>query len=199
MSERPKKKHKDTHIHNHHDSHYHFLQGIEEEYSEQEKDKKWKKYFIPVVAVVMIMLALSFLLPLERIGSIVESKKINENFVIELNNGKKIFFDENVYNQVRDSYLSSKTEIKICLLGNKVANSYIVDNFYYPKIYESKYDHVISEGCNNETIISLHSHPDTFCIFSAQDIKSYNQLVEYNPNAFIGLICDVDKFNFHGY
>lgn len=188
------------HHHMHHDFHkdYHMVDPIDFDEEDHEEEKKKGPWMI-IASILVILLVFTFLLPLERIGSRVESKKIDSNYMIELDNNKRIFFSSKVYEEVRDNYLNSKTEIKMCLLGNASQSNYFVTGYYLPRIISSQYDKVISESCNSKTLISLHSHPNFWCIFSAQDIRSYEQLKKSNPKAFIGLICDVDRFNFHGY
>lgn len=191
-------KHKHLHHDYHHD--YHLVEPLHDlDLDDDEIEGKKKKPWVIFGSVIIILLMLSFLLPLERIGSIVESKKMSSNYLVELDGGKKILFESSVYEAVRDTYTSSKTEIKMCLSGSFSNNVYLIDSYYFPKIFASDYDSVTSEMCNNNTLISLHSHPGEWCIFSAQDIKSYKILNEINKNAFIGLICGVDTFNFHGY
>ncbi|PLW80542.1 hypothetical protein C0585_02020 [Candidatus Woesearchaeota archaeon] len=192
---RPKKHHKDTEIGNHHDGHYHFLEGLEEEDYKEKKIRFW----IPIMGIILVLLAFTFLLPLDRIGSIVESKKIDSSYLIDLDNGKKILFDQEIYEVLRDNFISSNTEFKVCLKGEKTGSTYHVEDLYYPRIIEATYNHVTSEFCDRDTLISMHSHPSTFCIFSRQDIYSYTLLSKLNPDSFIGLICDIDRFNFYGY
>ena len=185
MGERPRKHHKDTEPGNHHDDHYHFLEGIEED---EFIDKKKNKLWITIASVILILLKLSFLIPLERLVSILKSKKISSEYIIELKNDGKISFTEEVYFELRQKYINTNTEFKICLLGNKTGETYEVNSYYYPRIFNADYDSVTSEGCNSQTIISMHSHPNVWCIFSAQDIKTYNLMKERNSNAFIGLM-----------
>lgn len=196
MSKKPKKHHKENTTIRHDKIHYNIAEDIDIE--KEIKEPKWKKPLIKITAIILILLTLSFLLPLGRIGSIVESKKIDENYIINLKDSK-IIFTKDIYENIKDRYTSSKTEIKVCLIGNKTNNDYIITDLYYPRIYRSTYDSVTSQSCNKKTLISLHSHPNTWCIFSNQDIESYKQLKKQNNKAFIGLICDIDKFNFHGY
>jgi proteasome lid subunit RPN8/RPN11 len=183
--------------HIHHDFHEDF--HLRESLDEEEHEEKKKGFWVIMMSIFLILLSLTFILPLERIGSIVESKKINSNYVIELDNDYKIFFLQNMYEKVRDTYLNSSTEMKMCLLGEKQGKTFVINDYYMPRIISSKYDSVTSEICDGKTLISLHSHPGEWCIFSAQDIKSYEQLKERNNQSFIGLICGVDSFNFHGY
>lgn len=183
--------------HIHHDFHHDF--HLRESMDEEEYEEKKKGPLVIIVSIILILLMLTFLLPMERLGSIVESKKINSNYMIELDDDYKIFFLKNVYEKVRDEYLNSSTEIKMCLLGETNNKMFVITDYYMPRIISSTYDSVTSEVCNTETIISLHSHPGEWCIFSKTDINSYKKLRERNNQSFIGLICGVDSFNFHGY
>ena len=67
-----------------------------------------------------------------------------------------------------------------------------------PKAFGQSVSHVSAELCNSNTIVALHSHPYKRCIFSEQDIKSYEAARQINPDAIIGLMCEADRFGFYG-
>ena len=72
-----------------------------------------------------------------------------------------------------------------------------IENLHYPKIISQSYSHVESAGCPKNTIISLHSHPNRRCMPSAQDIKSYESLKQYNPNVLVAIMCEPMRFYFY--
>jgi proteasome lid subunit RPN8/RPN11 len=53
--------------------------------------------------------------------------------------------------------------------------------------------------CNKETIIDLHTHPFLHCIFSNQDIDSYEKYRKYNPDAIMALMCEENRVSMYGY
>lgn len=166
---------------------------------EEYKPNRFRKLIIAIIGFMMVFLILSISLPLERIGSIIESKNINDDYTIDLEKGKKVIFTKEIYENLKKRYVLEENEFKVCLLGQKQKNNYIIKDYYVPKIISSTFVSVTSVSCNSSTIISMHSHPSMFCIFSRQDIKSYEKLKLTNPEIFIGLICNTDRFNFYGY
>jgi proteasome lid subunit RPN8/RPN11 len=73
---------------------------------------------------------------------------------------------------------------------------YYVIGLYIPKITKQEVYSVRAEICNQETIVSLHSHPPLRCIFSDQDQQSFEYFKSINPDAIYGLMCDKDRMSF---
>jgi len=182
------------------------LEIKENELSEEDELKRLKrrKIIIGVIGIFLTFLVMSYLLPGNYIFSIIEGKLVsstlNSDFTVDLNNGSKVVFDEQVYGELKGLYFANqKTEFKVCLIGEKDGKDYLVSNLTLPKTISQSFSQVTAELCKKDAIISLHTHPYEHCIFSAQDIKSYDAVRTVNPNAIIGLMCGPDRFSFYGY
>ncbi|MEM3374313.1 MAG: hypothetical protein QXE31_03770 [Candidatus Woesearchaeota archaeon] len=179
---------------------------LESQQEESELKKILKKTYIILITFFIIFLLISNLLGFHILnilfGKII-STEINDNYEIILNNKKIIIGKEN-YNALLSIFRQNqKSEIKMCLYGN-ISNEqnlgyqvYNVKGIYIPKIYGSDVYKVVSEICDDKTLIELHTHPILHCIFSNQDIESYNQIKWDSPNVIIGLMCDEKRFNFY--
>lgn len=191
-----KSKHDFEHFYSH--DHDHNVEPVEI-YHHEEEEKPRRRWPWVIASIFMMLLMLSFVVPMDRLGSIVESKDISGNHVISLSDNSNILFNDFIYEDLRVKYIDSTEEFKVCLMGKVSAGTYVVRDYYYPKIYQSSFANVVSAGCNSSTIISMHSHPSGMCIFSKQDIVTFKQLREYDENVLIGLMCGTTKFNFYGY
>ena len=180
---------------------YDDIKEIELELSNEKLDPTKPKginpLFIASLSLIILVLMLSLSLPLDRIGSRIVSEKINEQYVLNLDENRHIFLTKNVFEEIKNNFIKNKNEFKMCLYGDFNNGNYQITGLYYPKIYSSSYKHVRSEICNSRTLISLHSHPSKFCIFSKADIVSYESFKKVNENGIIGLVCDNDRFNFY--
>lgn len=125
------------------------------------------------------------------IGSI---EYVNDD-ISETNN---IYINEFVNeNKDKENYNKDSNKKINSQLSNYTKKIYKVYGFYIPKIFSNDVFSVTSQICNNKTIIDLHTHPILHCIFSEQDIKSYNQLKMSNPDLIMVLMCDEKRFNFY--
>lgn len=159
------------------------------------------KIFLIIVSLFLLFLFISYLVPGNYILNILEgrivSAELNEDLTLNLKNEKVIFKPE-VYFELRDLYFKEqKNEFKVCLIGYKIENDYYISDLDIPKTYDQSFASVTANLCNKNTIIPLHSHPYKHCIFSQQDIKSYEAFKEINQDAIIGLMCEVNRFNFY--
>ncbi|MBR9676159.1 hypothetical protein GOV05_04065 [Candidatus Woesearchaeota archaeon] len=179
----------------HHD--HHVFLDLDEADLEDKPPSLLHKILIGLGAVFMTFLLLSYLFPLQKIGSNLISERVDDTYSLNLEDGTLIVFSENVYNLLSATYNVDDKEFKVCLKGSVDGSLITLDDYYLPKIISRTFMMVRSEACDNETIVSMHSHPSGWCYFSKQDIRSYENLKERNPEAFIGLICGVDRFNFY--
>jgi|SRR3989344_2225620 len=180
--------------------------NIEDKFNEEESKlhKAIKRIFIIIMALFLIMLILTYLVPGNNILSILEGRfvsvPIEEDFTANLDNGGKVVFSSSVYEELKQIYLKEqKNEFKVCLVGNKILDRYYITELRTPKTISQDVFSVYAEQCSKETLIPLHSHPFKHCIFSSQDIKSYELFKEINKDAIIGLMCEPARFNFYGY
>jgi len=176
------------------------------ELSEEEKLKrqKRKKIVIAIISLFLATIVIVYLIPgnyvLSIIGGQLASSKLDQNFVVELDNGGKVIFEAGVYAELKQLYLEEQeTEFKVCLDGWKEGKDYYISGLNIPETYAQSFAHVSAELCSNNTIIPLHTHPYKHCILSEQDIQNYEAVKAVNPDAIIGLMCEIARFNFYGY
>lgn len=176
------------------------------EFIEEEESKFirfLKKAGILVMGVILIGLIISLSIPPDSLASLIESEtaeKDGRQYHINLDNGEKIMFDSKVYDAMLSAYLQGQQkEIKICLIGEKKDSNYYIVNLYLPEIHSHSFNQVRADLCSKETIIDLHTHPYRSCIFSDVDVGALKTVKEINPDTFMGLMCERDRFNFMGY
>ncbi len=159
--------------------------------------KPFPKSLKIILAVFLIVLMLSFLIPQEVTQSLAASNRI-QNDEIPLQNAK-IVFTNDIYEKLKVFYFQNQlTEIAMCLTGEIKDGNYIVTDFYAPKIFFKTPITVASQRCNQETIIMMHTHPFNDCLLSSQDIASYEAYKNVNTKAIIGVMCSADRFAFYG-
>ena len=168
------------------------LEGIESQPS------LFKKIFIAIISLFLLFLFITYFFSNGIIIDYILSKSVSyspENFII---NAKKItvVFDEATLNKLNELYKTNEgKELKLCLKGEILNNAYSINDFYLPK-QKRFFNEVSSEYCK-ETIIDLHTHPNNRCIFSNVDVLTYRRMKEENEALAIGLMCNINKFNFY--
>lgn len=172
---------------------------IDEE--EELRKLKRKKTFIAILSIILAVLVITYLVPGGYVLSILEgqatSYELNSDLTIDLKNGGKIVFDNSTYEQLKQMYFAEqRSEFKACLEGYKKGLNYFITDVYLPETHSQSFSHVTAELCNSSTIIPLHTHPYKHCIFSYQDMKGLDAVRKVNPDAIIGLMCEIDRFNF---
>ncbi len=161
-----------------------------------EEEPQSRKVIRAILSIFLILLMLSFLIPNDIVGSIIESNKV-VNYVVTYKN-ITITFDKNTYESIKSVYLNNQlTETPFCLTGNITNNSYNVDSFYIPRTFFKTPITVSSQICSENTIIDMHTHPFKDCLLSQQDISAYNYYKEINSKAIMAVMCDVDTFAFY--
>lgn len=173
---------------------------MEQEPSEEieEKPSIFKKVFIAIISLFLLFLFITYFFSNGIIIDYILSKSVSyspENFII---NAKKItvVFDESTLDKLNNLYKTNEgKELKLCLKGETLNNAYSVNDFYLPK-QNRLFNQVSAEYCK-ETIIDLHTHPNDNCVFSNVDILTYRKMTLSNENLALGLMCNVNKFNFY--
>jgi len=165
------------------------------------KETKYEKIIIAAVSIFLVLLVVPYFIFGDNIFYVIEGKlvseKIKNDFSVSFDSGK-VIFENGTYNKLKEFYFANqKNEFKVCLIGNKKKNNYFISDFYSPKTFGQSVSHVSAELCNDSAIVALHSHPYKRCIFSEQDIKSYEAGKQANPDAIIGLMCEADRFGFY--
>jgi len=160
-----------------------------------------KRLIIALIGVFLIFLMFSYLVPGSYTISILEgllvSSKLN-NYTAPFSGGT-VYFNEEVYGELKGIYFENqRNEFKVCLGGEKQGDNYFINSIYVPRIIQQTYNSVTAEQCNSTTLIPLHKHPYRRCIFSSQDLRSYDAFKRINDEAIIGLMCEAERFTFYG-
>ena len=163
------------------------------------EESKLKKIFIIFGALFLILLVLSYMFTnygiREIIASLIESEEIEGNMV-DMGDFRVVFEGE-TYNEILELYEENLAlETKMCLLGHYNGDYYVTE-VIKPVIYSQEFNQVVSAGCNEDTIIALHSHPYRKCLASEQDLENLKLSQEVNPDVIIGIICEEDRFSFY--
>ncbi len=162
-----------------------------------------RRAYIVIIAVFLIVLLLASTNAGYHLISVLSGKIVSSSvhdYKFDLKGRGVVFFDKPIWDALAALYRQTqKTEFKACLLGYKNNSGYYVNNMYLPQVLKQDVFSVTAKACSNETIISLHSHPQLRCIFSEQDIKSYRQAKLINNQAIIALMCGDDRLSFFGY
>jgi len=163
----------------------------------------WKRALLIGIGVVLVILFVSYLSGGDWLYPIlegrVESDVIGADYIVNVTETVRVVFAPDVYRELlRLYYDQPEHEFKACLIGTKSGNDYLIDDLSLPETYQRSFAHVIAEQCPPVTIVSLHTHPFKHCIFSDVDIESYDAFLTVNPDAIIGLMCEPERFTFHG-
>ena len=168
---------------------------------EEEKPSIFKKIFIIIIAIFLIILVTTYLLtdPLIRniFAGLIESNKIDNN-IVNINSTNKLIFQQNTYNELLAIYDSNiEKEFKVCLNGNIENGNYFINEIYVPETYLQTHNQVVAEPCSNITIVDMHSHPLKHCLPSEQDFISFKSFKEISNNAIMAVMCQRNRFNFY--
>lgn len=155
--------------------------------------------FWKVVSLIVLVLVVSYLLfypfGFRIVESLIVSYKIKEN-VVKFGD-KTIVFDYETYKELKEIYFSNeRDEFKLCLKGKTIGNFYFINEIFKPEIYFADFNRVVAERCPKDTLIDLHKHPFRHCIFSEQDIKSFNLVKQENEKILMAVMCEEGRFNF---
>tara|TARA_Y100000310_G_scaffold345665_1_gene467955 strand:- start:14893 stop:15465 length:573 start_codon:yes stop_codon:yes gene_type:complete len=177
------------------------LMDIEKEVVEEEKPKRFRKYFVLILGVILILLIVSYYSVSYGVSYILEgliqSPSLDEDYGVEFKDFN-IIFEKKAYGNLIKIYDENlELEFKACLKGLFVNNEYTINEIVIPKTYSQKYNQVIADPCDSNTLISLHSHPFRRCLPSQQDIKNFKLLKKENDNVLLGIMCEKDRFNFY--
>lgn len=161
------------------------------EKDELEEESKLFKVLKFILGLFLILLMLSFLIPNDAVQSLVEQRQINNN---KIEAGQlTVLFENNVYENLKDTYLKNQlTELSLCLRGKIINLTYSISSFYKPKIFFATPISIASSKCDENTIITLHTHPFNNCLFSYQDVISFNSY--YDKQLLTVVMCSIDKF-----
>ncbi|MBS3131841.1 hypothetical protein J4212_05385 [Candidatus Woesearchaeota archaeon] len=169
---------------------------------ESEGFRIFKKAIIVFVSIFLMFLFLSYFLLGNNIFDILASRSSS----FTASNGRIIFgggtitFQEEAYQNLLEIYNENQQhEFKACLMGYKSGKNYFVEKIEAPKIISQDFSSVRAEPCREGTIIDLHSHPYKSCYLSVHDLTTLKYVKAANKDAFLGVMCEPDRFNFYGY
>ena len=149
---------------------------------------------------VFIFIVYAILGPVEHqvIGQL-NSQEITTN-TLHLK-GITIHFENNTHDVLQELYsdkqLTELVETSVCLQGSIKDNSkqYIVNDIFYPTIYDEQRTHVSFSPCPEGTIIMLHTHPQLQCLASETDIKTLKKSKErLEKDVLMMIICNENRY-----
>ena len=160
-----------------------------------------KKTFTILIALFLIFIVSTYIIPGSQILDIIEgklvSKELDNNLSI-IQKDKTIIFNKETYEELLQIYYTNQIhEFKVCIKGTLNNNIFYLNQIERPFIIAQNIFSVTSEPCSKETLVSLHSHPENHCIPSKQDIKSNKKFQENNPDSISGIMCSKNRFNFY--
>ena len=178
------------------------LKGLSEEDLLKEIRKPFSRLGRLLLGLFILLIFLPFLFPgdfLTILEGRLDSARLSPHFTAPLEEGGRVLFDQGVYESLRRLYREHpRTEIKVCLLGDKLGRTYHVTGIYEPETYAQSVFSVTAENCPPNTIIALHTHPYRHCLLSVQDIQSYEASRRIHPEALVGVMCEESRFSFYG-
>jgi hypothetical protein len=159
------------------------------------------KGFIAAVALVMVVMVVMYMLGdyefMDIVKGLIASDTVSEDLTV-LYKDYTVFFSPEAYESVQKLYMGNlQHEFAACLRGTYDEKKYNITSVKVPDIFSQSVFNVVSGACDDTTIIRLHSHPLKRCVFSPQDIYSYQQLREQKGDLMFGLMCEPDRFTFY--
>lgn len=171
-----------------------FLEEIEEEIEEG----KWKKIVIYSTGVIVLVIFLVYVfihtVGGDILGGLISSSKVEGEEVDFSFDGKLVFENESLERLKGIYFKNQKVEIKVCLKGKKEDKKYFIKDVYVPRIYSQGFNQVVAEGCSEDSLVSLHSHPYKHCLASEQDFRSFKKFKEKNEDALMVVMCEDKRF-----
>lgn len=180
-------------------------QQIVEEPEEHPVWKVIKKTVLLMIGLFLFYLVISYMGIGPEIIDIIHGQIASEN--IQYNgenyyftlNATTVLFTPNLYSDILQLYaMNQKTEFIACLYGTYDNGTYLLNELAVPEIYSQTVFRVVSAGCNG-ALVTLHSHPYKHCLFSEQDIASYNAFAAANDHGLYAMMCEEERFNWIGY
>ena len=165
---------------------------------EEIPQSKIKRVYIFILGLILVILISTYYISFygvdEVLSGFIQSSKIDKNLSLEFKD-KNIVFTKDVYNDLQKLYNENlELEFKVCLKGEIRENDYFIDELIVPEIYSQEYNKVISEPCDKDTLIDLHSHPFRRCLASFQDILNIRKLKSVNEDILLAVMCEEDRF-----
>ena len=168
---------------------------------EEQRRIKIKRFFIYVFTIFTLVIVVLYMLMAndfhDILAGLLVSTTITNDFKMEYKD-YTITFAKDVYKNLKNLYFANaRNEFKACLSGTVKDNNYLITSLEVPLIYSQSVFHITSSTCKEGTLIDLHSHPYKHCVFSQQDIVSYDLIKKSNPDILLALMCEPDRFTFY--
>lgn len=183
--------------------------NIDEEEIESPLWKAIKRILLIITGLFLVYLMLSYVGVSSYIMEIMQgqltSNALEANDTFTLENQTTIQFSEDLYKQIFHLYLTSQEhEFAACLYGSYSITKtgeklYALNTIVIPKTYKETFNEVISNGCDADALIFLHSHPYKHCLFSDQDLETHKSFAVKNPVGLSAIMCEENRFTFYGY
>ena len=159
-----------------------------------------QKGYIILVALFLILLLIVNTNAGYHIINLVSGKLVTsrfENYVFTINENRKVVFTNQTWNELLILYSTNqKHEFAACLKGEIKGGTYHVDQIYSPTTFRQDVYSVTSQMCR-DSIIALHSHPPLKCLFSEQDLKTYEEYQKIDPKMMMALMCSETMISFY--
>ena len=175
------------------------LENFEEDH--EVEDSKFRKVFIFIIGIVMVLLMVSYIFVSFPISDIirgqVESEPVKNN-VIDLGNISIEFIDDALLELQRIYNAQQRVEFSLCLLGEKEGSKYYIKGLYQPRMFKQTFNQVTFAPCSSETLIMLHSHPYKSCLASPTDLETLKKNKRINKDILMVVMCEPARFSVYG-
>jgi proteasome lid subunit RPN8/RPN11 len=174
---------------------------FEKEQEEIDEPSKAHQFLIVGVAIILILLMLSFMFLRFPIGDIIhglikseeliDNKIYSDNLIIE--------FDESIIEVIKSIYYQEQeintVESILCLKGEKSGNKYKINKIIYPEVVDQYFNKVRYKQCSNDTLILFHTHPRKYCVASDADLENLEKFQKSNNKTIMLIMCDNNKIS----
>ena len=165
---------------------------------EKAPESRFKKFFIFVVGVLLVILMVTYIFASYPLSSIIkgqlESTPLQEN-VLMLDDFS-IYLENGTSEALQDIYFAEqKVEFSVCLQGEKKGADYYIISLYEPVMHEQSFAHVSFEPCSEDSLMLLHSHPYKSCIASQTDMDTLEKTKQRNPDVLMVVMCEPARFS----
>jgi len=165
---------------------------INQELRDEKKNKK-----IIVISILLILLMLSYFYlsgaVFSYIAGIAGSSRIKEG-KISFQDSIEIYLNEEIIQVLQELYNPYGDERALCLLGKINNNTYHVEQYFKPIIFDQDWNFVIHSTCPEGTIIMLHTHPFKRCGPSETDIRTLRNTQIMHPERIMLIMCGQKRF-----
>ena len=163
--------------------------------------RKLFKGLLVVVAVVMVVILVTYMLGdyefMDILQGFIASDTLSEELTLQYKE-YAIHFSPESYETLHKFYQGNlQHEFAACLQGTYAEKTYAVTSIKVPDLFSQSVFAVVSGACDQQTIIRLHSHPFRRCVFSPQDIFNYQQIRQQQGDIMLGLMCEPTRFTFY--